>query len=190
MDFLKILLVGAVTFFLCFLLDKGFTGIFRNKPQHRTGRSVRLSQRYGSIGLLLVVLSLVAIFQGWNSSKILLFCGGGVGLLGVGLIVYYMSFGIYYDDDSFVLTTFGKKSATYSHGAICGQKLYQIAGGSILVELYLEDGRTVSLQSNMKGVYPFLDTAFSGWCSQREKKPGDCSFHDPENSCWFPNVEV
>ena len=189
MNFLKILLVGAVTFFLCFLLDKGFTGIFRNKPQHQTGRSVRLSQRYGSIGLLLVVLSVVAIFQGWNSSKILLFCGGGVGLLGVGLIVYYMSFGIYYDEDSFVLTTFGKKSATYAYKAIQGQKLYRIAGGSILMELYLEGGRTVTLQSNMKGIYLFLDAAFSSWCSQKGIEPSDCSFHDPENSCWFPSVE-
>ena len=189
MNFLKILLVGAATFFLCFLLDKGFTGIFRNKPEHQTGRSVRLSQRYGSIGLLFLILAILAVFQGWDSSKILLFCGGGVGLLGAGLIVYYMSFGIYYDDDSFVLTTFGKKSTTYSHGAIQGQKLYQIAGGNILVELYLEDGRTVSLQSSMKGVYPFLDTAFSGWCSQKGIKPSTCSFHNPENSCWFPSME-
>lgn len=190
MDFLVILLVGAATFGVCFLLDKGFTGVFRSKPQHQTGLSVRLSQHYGGAGLLLVVLGLAAIFKGLNDSKMLLFCGGIVVLLGIGLIVYYMSFGIYYDEDSFILTTFGQKSKCYAYRDIQGQKLYRLTGGNIMVELYFCDGKTVTLQSNMKGVYPFLDTAFAKWCEQTGVKPEDCPFYDPENSCWFPGMEV
>ncbi len=189
MEFLFILLLGAVTFGVCYLLDKGLTVIFRNKPQHKTGLSVRLNPHYGGAGLILLALGIAAVISGLGNSKVLLLCGSIVILLGVGLGVYYLSFGVYYDEDSFLLTTIGKKSAMYRFEDIQGQKLYQVTGGSTLVELYLSDGRTVSLQSNMKGVYPFLDAAFYGWCRQKNITAEDCAFHDPSNSCWFPNME-
>lgn len=189
MEFLFILLLGAVTFGICYLLDKGLAGIFRNKPQHKTGLSVRLNPHYGGAGLILLTLGIAAVISGLGNSKILLLCGSIVILLGVGLGVYYLSFGVYYDEDSFLLATIGKKSVTYRFADIQGQKLYQVTGGSTLVELYLSDGRTVSLQSNMKGVYPFLDAAFHGWCRQKDIAAEDCAFHDPSNSCWFPTME-
>lgn len=189
MEFLLILLVGAVTFGVCFLLDKGFTGVFRSKPQHKTGLSVRLSQHYGGVGLVLALLGALAVYNGWGSSMVLLCCGGFVAVLGIALIVYYLSFGIYYGKENFLLTTFGKKSKVYSYGDILGQKLYRVVGGNVIVELYFKDGRTVSLQSNMKGVYPFLDAAFGGWCRQTGANPEACAFYDPNNSCWFPSVE-
>ena len=189
MDILAILLVGALTFGLCFALDKGFIGIFRNKKQHKTGRSVRLGQHYGGAGVVLGILAVIGIFQGAKDNTVLLFGSCVVGALGIGLIVYYMSFGIYYDDESFILTTFGRKSVTYSYGDICGQKLYLIAGGSVVVELHLRDGRTIGLQTTMSGVYPFLDAAFDGWCAQTNVDPAACEFHDPSVSHWFPEVE-
>ena len=188
MEFLLILLIGAATFGVCLLLDKGFTKAFRSKPQHKTGQSVRLSQHYGGAGVILGLLGLLAVFQSAGSS-LLLICGSFVILLGIGLIVYYLTFGVYYDADSLILTTFGKKSTVYSYGAIRGQKLYRVTGGNVIIELYFDDGRTVALQSNMKGVYPFLDTAFAGWCRQKNIDKENCPFHDPANSCWFPSVE-
>ena len=189
MDFLAIILVAAVTFGGCYLLDKGFTKVFRGTRQHQTGLSVRLNKRYGSGGLLLVVLGVAAFFSGLSNSTVLLVGGIFVALLGVGLIVYYMTFGLFYDEDSFVLTTFGRKSVTYAFREIRSQQLYAVTGGSTIIELQLQDGRAVSLQSNMTGVYPFLDTAFAGWCRQTGRKAEDCSFHDPENSRWFPGTE-
>lgn len=186
---MEILLIGAITFLLCFLADKGFTAAFRNKPQHKSGLSVQMSQHYGGAGLVLVLLGVSAVFNGWGSSKLLLFCGGFVAVLGIALVVYYLSFGIYYDEDGFLLTAFGKKNVTYSYRDIKGQKLYRVTGGNVLVELYFRDDRTVTLQSNMKGVYPFLDAAFNGWCRQTGISAEECSFHDPENSCWFPSME-
>ena len=61
--------------------------------------------------------------------------------------------------------------------------------GMLKMELYLKDGSTVSLQSTMDGVYPFLDTAFAGWCLQTGRDPESCDFHDPSKSLWFPPVE-
>lgn len=189
MDFLAIIVVAAVTFGGCYLLDKGFTKVFRGTRQHQTGLSVRLNKRYGSGGLLLAVLGVAAFFSGLSNSTVLLVGGIFVALLGVGLIVYYMTFGLFYDEDSFVLTTFGRKSVTYAFREIRSQQLYAVTGGSTIIELQLQDGRAVSLQSNMTGVYPFLDTAFAGWCRQTGRKAEDCPFHDPENSRWFPGTE-
>jgi hypothetical protein len=189
MDILAIILVAAVTFGACFALDKGFTKVFRGTQQHKTGLSVRLSKRYGSGGLLLAVLGLAAVFSGLQNSTLLLAGGIFLMLLGIGLIVYYMTFGVYYDADSFVLTTFGRKSETYAFREIKAQQLYTVTGGSTIIELHLQDGRTVSLQSTMTGVYPFLDAAFAAWCRQRGTDAAACSFHDPENSRWFPGLE-
>lgn len=189
MDLLAIVVVAAVTFGVCYLLDKGFTKVFRGTRQHQTGLSVRLSKRYGSGGLLLAVLGLAAVLTGLQNSTVLLVGGIFVALLGAGFIVYYMTFGVYYDEESFVLTTFGRKSETYAFRDIRAQQLYTVTGGSTIIELHLQDGRAVSLQSNMTGVYPFLDAAFAGWCRQTGKRAEDCSFYDPENSRWFPAVE-
>ncbi len=186
---MEMILVVAVTFSLCYLVDRGFARIFRGRSQHSSGLSVRLSKRYGSIGLILVVVGIAAVFAGMADTWVLSAGGGLLILVGVGLVTYYMTFGIYYDEDSFVLTTFGKRSTTYRFSQIRAQQLYN-SYGSIVIELHMGDGRTVQLQDSMTGLYPFLDHAFRQWCSQRGKDPADCPFHDPDNSCWFPPVEV
>lgn len=190
MQYIAVLMVFAALFGLFYLIDKGFTRLFRSKAQHRSGLAVRASKRYASIGMLLAVLGLAGIFSGLDGQKLML--AGGILLLavGIGLIVYYITFGIYYDQDTMLLESFGKKGTVYRFESIRGQKLYQIQGGSIVVELYLEDGRTVTVQAGtMEGVYPFLDHAFAAWCRQKETAPEDCSFHDPANHLWFPSEE-
>lgn len=189
MNMFSFLLVAAATFGICFLVDKGYTRLFRNKQQHRSGLAVRASKRYGSFGLIICVLGIVAILTGMTTGGVLLIGGIAVLLIGICLIGYYMSFGIFYDADSFIFTTVGKKSATYSFGDIKHQKLYQIQGGNMLVELYLQDGNSVSVHSGMEGAYPFLDHAFAAWCRQTGRKPETCTFHDPGSHLWFPMEE-
>lgn len=182
---MEILLVAVVTFLLCFLLDKGFTKLFRSAPQHRSGQSVRLNQYLGIAGLLLAVLGVAAMLTG---GKLLLLGGGILVLVGIFLMVYYMSFGVFYDADSFLVMSFGRKRRTYRYDQIQSQQLY-INGNSILLELYLTDGTSMQLQSTMPGWGNFMDAAFAGWCRQKGRMPEECSFHDPDNSCWFPPVE-
>lgn len=189
MDILFILLFGAAVFGLCFLIDRLFKKLFRSKKQHITGRSVRLTKRYGSFGALMVTLGVASIFAWLNGAEWILVAGGCLVLVvGIGLIVYYLTFGIYYDDDSFLYHTFGKRGVTYEYGDIIGQKLYT-ASGNIIVELHMKDGKTVAIQSTMDGPYDFLDEAFAGWCRQTEHDPENCEFHDPSNSQWFPMME-
>lgn len=182
------ILVAALTFGVCFLIDKGFKNIFRNKAQHASGLSVRLNKRYATIGVVLFFLGVCAVFAGMSDYPALCIGGVVVALIGIALIVYYLTFGIFYDQECFILTTFGKRSSTYQYNQIAGQLLYN-ASGNILIELHMKDGCSVNLQAGMVGVYPFLDTAFENWCRQTGRNPEECEFHDPDNSLWFPSME-
>ena len=184
-----IVIAAALTFGICFLVDKGYTRLFRSKQQHKSGLQVRVSKRYASIGLVLCILGILAVFTGVGGETVLLIGGGIVIFIGCALIGHYMSFGVYYDADSFIVTTFGKKNPVYRFRDIRHQKLYMIQGGSIVVELHMADGSAVSIHTSMEGAYPFLDHAFNAWCRQTDQDPEDCTFHDPGNHLWFPNEE-
>lgn len=184
-----ILLIAAAVFGLCFAVDKAFTKLFRSKAQHRNGMAVRANKRYGLFGVILSVLGVMAICVGIADGSALLWGGVIVLLMGICLAVYYLSFGLFYDGETFLLSRFGKKEVTYRFDQIKGQKLYLVQGGNIIIELHMTDGNTVSLQSTMDGVYPFLDTAFAAWCLQTGRDPQSCDFHDPSQSLWFPMVE-
>ncbi len=189
MELIVILLVAALVFGVCFLVDKAFAKAFRSKAQHRSGQAVRANKRYGVFGVILIVLGVLALCVGITDGMVLLIGGLIVLVMGICLAVYYLSFGIFYDGESFLCSSFGRKSVTHSYKDIREQKLYQIQGGSTVVELHMADGSAVSLQSTMDGVYSFLDTAFAGWCLQTGRDPQTCTFHDPANSWWFPHEE-
>ena len=189
MDFFVILVVAAAVFGICYLVDKSFAKAFRSKAQHRSGKAVRANKRYGVFGVILTVLGIMAICVGITDGMVLLLGGIIVALMGIALAVHYLSFGIFYDADSFLVSSFGKKSVTHYYKDIREQKLYLVQGGNVIVELYMTDGTAVSLQSAMDGVYPFLDTAFARWCVQTGTDPESCSFHDPGNHWWFPHEE-
>ena len=185
---MELVLAAGATLLLCWLMDKGFTKIFRGKPQHASGKSVRLNKRYASVGIVMFVLGWAGIFAGSAEEWVLWACGVLLIMLGICLVVYYTTFGIFYDDDTFILTTFGKKSVVYRYEDIKAQQLYN-SYGNIIIELCMTDGRVVQLQSGMKDVYPFLDKAFAAWMRQKGKTESGCPFHDPDNSCWFPPLE-
>ena len=189
MEFIAVIIVAALVFGVCFLFDKGFDKAFRNKAQHKSGLAVRVTKRYAAFGAILIALGLMALIVGLSNGPLLIVCGALVMAMGIGLVVYYATFGVFYDADSFILTTFGKKSTEYRFQDIKGQRLYIVQGGSVLVELHMSDGRAVTFQNTMEGTYPFLDVAFAGWCRQTGRKAEDCSFYDPSQHCWFPTVE-
>lgn len=188
-QFLIILLFAAVIFGICYLVDKAFAKLFRNKAQHRSGKAVRANKRYGTFGVILSVIGIMAICVGISDGPVLLW--GGVIVLGMGvcLAVYYLSFGIFYDGESLLLCRFGKPDETHYFKDIVGQKLYMVQGGNVIIELHMADGSAVSVQSAFDGVYPFLDTAFAAWCLATGRDPQECEFHDPSQSLWFPTAE-
>ena len=189
MDALIWIVTAALVFGICRLVDIGFQKLFRNKAEHLSGKAVRVNKRYGVYGVILCALGVAAIVSGFKGDQVLLWGGVIVFLLGASLTVYYLGYGIFYGEDSFLVSTLFKKSVSYPYSAIVSQKLYLITGGNIVVELQLENGKTISLQSTMEGVYPFLDTAFQRWCAQKNLTPEECDFYDPQKSWWFPHEE-
>ena len=189
MQIIPILLVAAAVFGICYLVDKAFTKKFRSKQQHMSGLAVRANKMYGVFGVLLIAVGVMAIVVGIGSGILLLIGGIVVLVMGAALAAHYLSFGIFYDGETFLVSSFGKKSVAHSYKEITEQKLYVLQGGSVLVELYLTDGTSVTLQSTLDGVYPFLDTAFAGWCIQTGRDPQSCDFHDPSKHWWFPHEE-
>ena len=184
------ILIIAGVFLLCYLVDKGFTKLFRSKVQHKSGKSVRLSKRYGSIGLVLFAFGLAAVFMGLNEKEWVLAGGAGILVLGgIALVVAYMSFGIYYDEDSLILSQFGKASVTHYFKNIRSQQLY-LASGNVVVELHMADGSHFQVHTGMTGMGEFMDYAFAAWLAQTGRKQEDCTWYDPDNSCWFPPYEV
>ena len=153
-----------------------------------SGQAVRLNKRYGVIGVLAAMLGIVAVLFGVNDSVSLIVAGCVLVAVGIFLATYYLSFGVYYDEDTFLLATLGKKSAVYAYSQIKSQQLYN-SYGNIIIELHMDDGRAVQLQASMSDVYPFLDKAFGAWLRQKGLRQEDCSFYDPDNSCWFPPME-
>ena len=188
MGFGAILVIAAAVFAVCYLLDKLFTKCFRGTAQHKSGDSVRVNKRYGSIGLIVAVLGVAAILTALPNHWFFLAGGCLLVLVGCGLIVYYMTFGVYYDDAGFLLTTFGKKSKFYEYRDITGQQLFS-SYQNLVIELLLSDGRSVQLQASMIGTYSFLDKASRKWMDQTGRVVEDCDFYDPTNSCWFPTSE-
>lgn len=189
-EYIAIAIVAAAVFGVCWLVDWLFKRIFRSQSQHRSGMAVRLQKRYGTVGLLLAVFGVSVTLVGIPKNWLFITAGILFVVVGIGLLVYYLSYGIFYDEESFILTTFGKKSTTYRYQQIQGQQLYVTTGGGIVVEIYMEGGRTFQIQSSMTGGFDFLDKAFSAWLRQTGRKQEDCDFYDPENSCWFPKVGV
>jgi len=62
MNLAIIILVAALVFGICYLVDKGFTRLFRSKAQHRSGKAIRASKRYGGIGTVLMALGSEPLF--------------------------------------------------------------------------------------------------------------------------------
>ena len=189
MQAILILIMAALGFLMCWGVDKLFTKLFRSKAQHRSGMAIRASKRYGIFGVMFSVLGILGIVTGCTGDSVLTWAGLVVLLMGIALAVHYLSFGIFYDGESFLLCRFGRKSQEHRYEEIVSQKLYVLTGGSTVIELTLKDGSTVSVQSTMDGVYPFMDTAFAGWCMETGRKMEDCPFYDPSKSWWFPHEE-
>jgi len=189
MSTLFVLFLAAAIFGICFAVDKAFTKAFRSKAQHRSGMAVRANKLYGLAGLILMILGILGFLTGLGANILLLIGGIVVLILGICLVTYYLSFGVFYDGETMLICRFGKKDREYYFREIRGQKLYLVQGGNIIVELHMADGSVVSLQSSMDGILTFLDTAFAAWCLQKGIDPQSCDFHDPSQSLWFPTVE-
>lgn len=190
MPLLITLLIMAAVFGICYLADKGFTKLFRSQPQHRSGLSIRPSKRYGSMGVIVAFIGIAGVLTGITDSSTPMIIGSAVLILaGAGLAAYYLSTGIFYDEDSFLSVSLGKKQRTYRYADIIHQQLYQVQGGHLIIELHMADGSAVMVQTQMEGHRNFLNHASEQWCRAKGLDPKDRTHYDPEQYIWFPSQE-
>ena len=184
------LLVIALTFGALFLGDWLFRTYVHKAHEYQTGMAVHLNKRYLITGILLVVLGIAMLGQlskGFNWSLVL--AAAILEIMGVGLLIYYNTFGVYFDLDTFICRSFRQKAKTYRYEDIKSQQLFTTAGG-VMIELDLSDGRTLSLQQNMDGMYAFLDHACFARMRQLGVEARQCKWFDKDQSCWFPPREA
>ena len=184
------ILVIAATFGVMFALDKGLTKLFRSREQHRSGTAVRLKKHVGILSLALMALGVLGIGTYFTDRSLALLVGGLLILPGGAVLgIYYLTHGIFYNDDSFLYVRFGNNAREYRYADIVGQKLYAIQGGSLLVELHMTDGSTVSVQGTMEGAPTFLDKAAHARMRQLGLNSHECAWFDESQGQWFPPVE-
>ena len=51
------------------------------------------------------------------------------------------------------------------------------------------DGSHFQVHTGMTGMDAFMDHAFDAWLELTGKSQEDCTWYDPDNSCWFPPYE-
>ena len=184
------LLVIAATFGAMYLMDKGLTRLFRSREQHRSGTAVRLKKHYGILSLAMIILGILGILTFFFDGNVILLLGGVLVAPGGAVLgIYYLTHGIFYDDDSFLYVTFGNNAREYRYADIQGQKLYEIRGGTLLVELHMTDGKAVSVQFSMEGAPSFLDKAAHARMRQLGLNSHECQRFDETEGRWFPPVE-
>ena len=103
MSTLFVLFLAAAIFGICFAVDKAFTKAFRSKAQHRSGMAVRANKLYGLAGLVLSILGILGFLTGLGANILLLIGGIVVLALGIALIAYYLSFGVFYDGETMLV---------------------------------------------------------------------------------------
>ena len=184
------LLIMAATFGVMFLLDKGLTKLFRGRQQHRSGTAVRLKKHYGILSLALMILGALGIVTYFSDRSLLLLVGGILVFPGGAVLgIYYLTHGIFYDSEGFLYTSFGNRSEEYRYADIRAQKLYEVQGGTLLVELHMANGRTVSVQTTMEGAPAFLDKAAHARMRQLGLNSHECGWFDESKGQWFPPLE-
>ena len=140
------------------------------------------------MAVCVIVMGVACLFAAPNQGAIMWIAGAILVLGGAALVAWYLSFGVFYDAEAFLVTNLFKKAGRYTYGQIKAQQLYT-ASGNVLIELHLTDGTAVQLQSTMEGTYAFMEFAFYRWLEVTGRFKSDCDFYQPEQSCWFPPVE-
>lgn len=118
MEAISIFVVAGLVFFLCWLVDRAFTKLFRSKAQQRSGMAVRANKRYGVFGVILSVLGILGIVAGTTNEKLFTYAGIIVLLMGLGLAVHYLSFGIFMTATAFWCAASGANPRSIASGRL------------------------------------------------------------------------
>jgi len=183
LKYILYILLIAVILGIIALIDRLLKKLF---PSPKTGSANTVRQpRYAPIvGLLFALLGLICLLWVPIGTETLLWIGGLIAfLIGAYVLVSFLRFGIFYDDDGFTYRTLTRAAKTYHYADITGQRSF-VAKSGLNTTLYV-DGDEIPLNGSMQGVTDFLRKAFYVWCRERGLDP-DAMQTDPATLTYFP----
>ena len=185
MKYVLYLLLIAVIFGLVALVDFVFGKLFPKAKVKKTEKAVRAPRYSFIVGILIVFLGIMGLLF-YTEADVFLRIGMVIAMvMGLYMAVNYISFGIFYDDETFTYRTLTKKAVTFRYADITGQRSFLARSG---LNVTLLAGETeVPLNGSMQGVADFMNHAFFAWCRQKGLDP-DAQEYDPRTLRYFPEV--
>jgi len=187
MQYVLYFLLVAVVFGLVALVDLLLKKLFPKDPARGFAQAVRMPRYSAIFGILMTLLSVIALlFLPLKGETFLLIGCVVVLVMGVYLLTSYCRFGIFYDEEQFVYRTLTRRAKTYRYADIEAQQTF-VAKSGLNTTLYVA-GDEIQLYGAMQGLGDFLNKAFFRWCDQQGLDP-DTVPHDPSVLQYFPPVE-
>ena len=107
-------------------------------------------------------------------------------VLGVIMLVNYLSFAIYYDDEGFVYKDLRRKKTSYHYSQIRGQRSVMTRSGVNSILFVGKD--ELNVYSTMQDLNAFLNKAFYKWCEIKQIDPASVE-NNPAMFTWFPDPD-
>ena len=184
---LPIVIICAVVFLLCFLIDRLIRAL---RPKSGLGKGVkfvRMPRRSFIFGIILLLFPVAAVLFWLPKDETLLRVGCGVIFaMGILLLYYFFSFSIRYDGQSFEYRDLRHKRTSFTYDQIKGQRSVTTRSG-VQTVLFVGDD-SLMLSEAMQGVNEFLSTAFFKWCDLKGIDP-DSIENNPHMLTYFPDPE-
>ena len=188
MKYLFLLIICAVVFLICFLIDLLLKKLFPKEAIEKGKQVVRLPRRGAIFGVILAFTALVVFVRILPQKMDTLLLIGGIAalLLGAVLLVNYCSFAIYYDEETFLYKDFRHKKTLYHYSQIRGQRSMLTRSG--VNTLLFVGEESLQLYSAMQGLDSVLNKAFFRWCAVKGIDP-DSVENNPAMLTYFPDPE-
>lgn len=188
MKYVLLIAFCGIIFLLCFLIDKLFQKIFPRSETEKRGQVVRLPRRNAVTSIILIFVAVsVLLFLMPEGGDTLMLVGCIVAIImGVIILVNYLGFAIYFDDEGFVYKDLRRKKTAYRYSQIRGQRSVQTRSG-INSTLFVADDE-INVYSSMQNLNTFLSKAFYQWCKVKQIDPATIE-NNPRMFTWFPDIK-
>ena len=183
-----VLIVCAVVFLVCFLIDTLLKLIFPKSRLEKSKQVVRPPRRSAVIGVILTFAGAAMLVKLLPEKSDVLFLIGSIVavIFGVILLCTYFSIAIYYDDEGFLYKAWGHGKKEFRYSQIRGQRSLLTRGGVNTI-LFVGD-EEINLYSAMQNLNAFLSKAFFKWCAARGIDP-DSVENNPRMATYFPDLD-
>ena len=169
--YIFVLIVCAVVFLICFLIDTLFKVIFPKSKLEKSKQVVRPPRKSAVAGVILTFAGVAVLIKNLAGTPDTLFLIGSIVaiIFGVILLCTYFSVVIYFDDEGFLYKAWGHGKKEFRYSQIRGQRSLLTRGGVNTI-LFVGD-EEINLYSAMQNLNAFLSKAFFKWCAVKGIDP-------------------